>query len=383
MSGMKKINLFVGSDIVAHREMNPVVDHMISRGIEPVLYYPVHKPSSNPNASQQMFKDYAFFERVILQEAVYPFLEEHPAPHAPFVTPNQVAGLNNLQAPVAVENVNDPAFFEKIAADPSVVGSISLRCTQMFGLAATNALKNGHRFLLNVHSGLLPEFRGLYSTPRAIAEDLRSPNTDERGEFGCTLHHIDPYIPANANNPYQGIDTGNIVDLRSRPIEPGRTVYATNIDLSAMGASAVTKVIDRYMSGESLRGYPQENSKGRYFSYASASELQEWDRLGLKMYDASEVVRTLISTFSVPGTDHAEELDRVIRKAITDYQSTQHKVATPAVYNGGSNSNTDPVISQSAFGKAANGSTAPQRQTARRRDASSLGAGFTARPGVA
>jgi hypothetical protein len=296
--------------------MCPIAEHLVENGFEPVLFYPKNVPSKAKNAQQPFFQNYAYAERLILNNVIYPFLEANPCANTLFVTPHQLCKKLKIQPPREIDNINNPAFFQSIDGWEDVRGSFSLRCTQMFKEPITRFLKSEGRFLLNLHSGILPEFRGLYSTPREMAESLKDPMAN--GEFGCTLHHIDAFKPVT-DNKYGGIDTGNIVTLKSQKINPSFTVYHNNILLASMGAGAVIEAVNSLVRGESLRGYPQDNRVGRYYSYADADTLKEWENLGIKPFTLEEVIHTLVQTFSHAGTAHAQKLTATITKGLATH----------------------------------------------------------------
>lgn len=307
-SGKPKIALFLGSDIVAHRIACYVVPEMLAMGYEPVLYYPKHKPSNDINARQAALQSYAYIERQILADVVYPFLEANPScNNATCVTPRQLAHKYGLHIE-AVENVNAPEFIDKLVATDNLAGGFSIRCFQMFGPTITRLLKSDGRFFLNLHPGLLPQFRGLYSTAQELADARRNPA--EISEFGCTLHHIDPFVlnKTDASKRYDGIDTGNIVNMKARRIANDRTVYATNIELSAMASDSIKEALRDIFRGNSLRGYPQNNANGEYYSHPSPAQLDEWSKLGITMFKRAEVVDTLVDSFTQPGSSLSAEL---------------------------------------------------------------------------
>jgi|GEM_PF-1782325 len=307
-SGKPKIALFLGSDIVAHRIACDVVPEMLAQGYEPVLYYPKHKPSNDINARQTALQSYAYIERQILTDVVYPFLDTHPANHDAFcVTPQQLARKHGLHIE-AVENVNAPEFIDKLVATDNLAGGFSIRCFQMFGPTITRLMKSDGRFFLNLHPGLLPQFRGLYSTAQELADARRNPL--QISEFGCTLHHIDPFVlnRTDAAKRFDGIDTGNIVNMKARRITNDRTVYATNIELSAMASDSIKEALRDIFRGNSLRGYPQNNADGGYFSHPSPAQLEEWSKLGITMFKRAEVTDTLVDSFTQPGSWLSGEL---------------------------------------------------------------------------
>lgn len=70
--------------------------------------------------------------------------------------------------------------------------------------------------VVNVHGGLLPEYRGSYCNVHAIINDER--------EYGITLHYLDP-----------GVDTGDVVDTSSVMVGPddtGMTLYLAGESLT-------------------------------------------------------------------------------------------------------------------------------------------------------
>ncbi len=316
ISGKPRIALFLGSDIVAHRIACDVVPEMLAQGYEPVLYYPKHKPSNDINARQTALQSYAYVERQILAEVIYPFLDAHPVNHGtPCVTPQQLARQYDLHME-AVENVNAPAFIDKLVATDNLAGGFSIRCFQMFGPTITRLMKSDGRFFLNLHPGLLPQFRGIYSTAQELADARRHPL--QVSEFGCTLHHIDPFVlnKTDAAKRYDGIDTGNIVNMKARRIANDKTVYDTNIELSTMASDSIKEALRDIFRGNSLRGYPQNNAEGGYFSHPSPAQLEEWSKLGVTMFKRTEVTDTLVNSFTQSGSWISGELRKRIDNAL-------------------------------------------------------------------
>lgn len=308
MQGKQKIALFLGGDIVAHLIMSKVVPIMVANGFEPILFYPKHKPSNNPNAQHKDIQDYAFMERHLLRNTVFKFLRDEPENHAPFTTPNAIAAQHNLHME-EVENVNDPAFVKRLASIPNLAGGLSIRCFQMFRQDITSLLKE-RGFFLNLHPGLLPEFRGVYSTLREMATGS--------DEIGVTLHHIDPFVQGSKDR-YAGIDTGNILSVKSRHLPDDRSLYTNNLTLVELAEAAIEEMIRDLRQGRTLRGHPQTLSEEQYFSYPTAGELADWKNRGIVMYDREEVITHLVDLFTRPGTRHSNTFEDVVRDSVRSY----------------------------------------------------------------
>ncbi|HEY8964031.1 MAG TPA: formyltransferase family protein [Alphaproteobacteria bacterium] len=293
MSTWPKIALFLGSDIVAHMIMNKIVPYFINAGFEPILYFPKHLSSDRANLPE--LKDMAYLERHILNETVYPFLEAHPSKNQPNLTPIQLAQKHGLQI-IPVANVNDPAFVQNVGDIKGLAGALSIRCFQIFKKPIIDTIKS-EGFFLNMHPGLLPEFRGVYSTARTMASNI--------SEFGCTLHEVD-----------EGIDTGAIWYSKEKDIDRNKTVFRTNFELAALGAQMIKHVIEDLEADTRPHIRPQSNS-GTYFTYPTQDVLDQWRRDGLRLNNPCEVTEMLSNVFTMQGTDHSRAFEREVQNALT------------------------------------------------------------------
>jgi len=88
---------------------------------------------------------------------------------------------------------------------------------------------------LNVHTSLLPKYRGAAPIQRAIA------NGDT--ETGVTIMKMDT-----------GLDTGDIVAQRSAPIQPEDDSATLHDRLAQLGATLLAQTIPDYVAGKFRRG---------------------------------------------------------------------------------------------------------------------------------
>ena len=126
-----KIALFVGSDISSHLLINWLIPQFQSLEIDPVVYFPTTKKRKNnlPTEVQKL----AFYERLLLKETIYQFLDNAAAGDNKVLSPNQLKTVYGIECE-PVQNINDAAFIQKLL-DIGVMGGISLRCYQKFGAA--------------------------------------------------------------------------------------------------------------------------------------------------------------------------------------------------------------------------------------------------------
>ncbi|MBE6973063.1 MAG: methionyl-tRNA formyltransferase [Ruminococcaceae bacterium] len=158
---------------------------------------------------------------------------------------------------------------------------------------------------INVHSSLLPKYRGSAPIHWAILNGEK--------ESGVTIMHM-----------AKEMDAGDIIDQAVTPIDPNETVEMLHDRLAQMGAQLLVDVVDRIKAGTATRT-PQDTSKVTFAPMLSR-ELSplDWNRTARQLHDQVrglipwpatttdiiggqpvkifEVEETDVSTDAVPGT---------------------------------------------------------------------------------
>lgn len=311
----KQVLFFVGEDITAHLIVNRVMEDMVAKGdYEPVFYFAKNAPSKAAAAIPEL-REFAFFEKKLLNKTVYSFLADHPSLCQPNKTPDQISEQEGFHVEY-VDNINDPEFVAKIAANENIACAISIRCTQIFKKDLVEAVKKTAP-LLNVHSGLLPDYRGVMTTARR-AFDIASGKSGDDKDYGCTIHKIDPFDP-NAKD--KGIDTGKILALPTIVLNPDHSIYQAHVGLVDIASHALISVLDEIRQQHTLRGYPQNNADSRYYTFPTAKEVADWKDAGIVLVRPQDAVNTLVNAFSKAGTSHGNKLQTVLRQAILEEYS--------------------------------------------------------------
>ena len=163
------------------------------------------------------------------------------------LNPNAGAGLAFLQA------------FE-----PDVI--VSIRYGAIFKAPAIAVPPLG---VINLHAGLLPAYRGVIATFRALMARER--------EIGCTLHYI---VDGT-------IDTGPVVAQSRTPVDETRSLLWHVLALYPAGVKLIEDALERLARHEPLGG--QVQSGGSYYSYPSPDEWDEFRARGWRVADASDL----------------------------------------------------------------------------------------------
>ena len=124
--------------------------------------------------------------------------------------------------------------------------------------------------VLNLHSGVLPDYKGVMATFWAM---LHGADT-----IGATLHRIVD----------GGIDTGPVIGIRRIPADYGSSYLANVLRLYGPGCELVTAAIQAIAAGREVAATPQEPG-GRYFSTPGNADLEAFRGRGLRLADGLEL----------------------------------------------------------------------------------------------
>jgi len=239
-------------------------------------------------------QELAFFERTLLQEHIIPFLGSVPREGAPVMTIEQMRTHHGIMVE-RVPDINTDAFINMLK-DQYIDMGISLRCYQRF---KTNIIQyfSKPQVLLNLHPGVLPQYRGVITAIRAMM------NNDK--EFGYSLHHID-----------EKFDAGNLIDVRTRPLDYAKSILGNMEGIYKLGVEMVLDAVENFARGGNMHesATPQDETKSRYYSFLTTEEMNICKTKGIKLVDNEVLEKFLVACFA--GKGHESELRDVINKAV-------------------------------------------------------------------
>ena len=157
------------------------------------------------------------------------------------------------------ENVNAPASVEAIRAmKPDLL--VSVAGNQIFRPALLKVAPKG---CLNVHSALLPKYRGLMPTFWTLKNGEK--------ETGVSVFLVD-----------EGIDSGPIVVQKRVPIRTNRLEELIR-QTKVVGMDAVWEAVEKVRRGR-LKLIPNPDAEKSYFSFPTKEDIRAFRAAGKRLY---------------------------------------------------------------------------------------------------
>ncbi|CCQ09858.1 Methionyl-tRNA formyltransferase [Pseudoalteromonas luteoviolacea B = ATCC 29581] len=212
----------------------------------------------NPNTFTKPITDLGQFERSVLESGM---IDNHALPLKRFDEFTRLASK-----PKIVNSINcDESLAQLSALDLDVIVSIRYGC-----ILKDMAIAQAKLGVINLHSGILPSYRGVMATFWAML------NNDN--EIGTTLHAIDSAT----------IDTGKIFKISKRPLDKSKSYLHQVLSLYPQGINDMLEAIDSLSQGHSLTSFPQENT-GCYFTFPTEQNLTHFEQRGMTFVNEREI----------------------------------------------------------------------------------------------
>ena len=245
-----KITLLSNRDLASHMALSLLIKGLTEHRLSIFLSEKVGADKRLP----QPLIDLAGFERQLLNDG-------RPSFDALAASADcRVQGFGDLD-----NKVNGPEGIARIeATEPDLI--ISLR----FGLIIRDAVIAIPKYgVINLHSGLLPDYRGVMATFRAML--------DGESEIGSTLHFIQD----------AGVDTGDIISLLPIPVVTDKSYLFNVLSLYAGGCDQILEAVETIAAGQPLDARPQQGRAG-YYSFPSEEQLAEFFALGYSLFEEDD-----------------------------------------------------------------------------------------------
>lgn len=161
--------------------------------------------------------------------------------------------------PVSVKDGTALEIIEQLAPELIVVAA--------YGRILPNSiLEYPEKGCINVHSSLLPKFRGAAPIHWAVISG--------ETETGVTIMHM-----------AQELDAGDIIDQVTTPIDPDESVEAVHDRLAELGGKLLVDVVAKIADGTATRT-PQDSSQATYASMLSREMSKvDWDMPAKAIHD--------------------------------------------------------------------------------------------------
>ncbi|MEP5763506.1 MAG: formyl transferase [Halieaceae bacterium] len=254
------ITVLANRDLASNYALNLLLPTLAAdHSVQVYLSSAVGGTGQRPQELQQL----KFFEQTLFNELLFPLL---PATRGGALCSFEQLGQYTRTPIAELNRINSPQGLAQLRQSQADL-ILSIRYG---GILKEEAIASAALGVINLHSGLLPDYRGVMATFRALLAGER--------EIGMTLHYIsDP-----------GIDTGAIIATTALPVEAGRSYLWHVLALYPEGCKKLLGCVASLAAGETLDTSPQAG-EGQYFSFPEQPELDAFRARGLKLFDAEEI----------------------------------------------------------------------------------------------
>lgn len=226
-----KIILFLNNDIHAATALGHLMSILKQHDFKIVLSQKVGNVSGLPQELLAM--------REVEKNGVVRFLEEAH-------TVENFSSYTNVNSDEAI------ADFKKFAPDLF----ISIRFGQIFKQPLITIPRHG---VLNLHSGILPDYRGVIASFWAILNGAK--------KLGTTLHYISD----------SSIDTGEIIGFSEKEIDRKSSLLLNINNLYRDGCAIISQTVENISAGKEIATIDQKTlGAGGYFTYPKEEDVKRF-----------------------------------------------------------------------------------------------------------
>lgn len=244
------ITILTNRDLASHIALSRLVKELVGHQLAIFLSEKVGGDQQLPQALVEL----ASFEKILLEDGRPSFDQLAAAAGC------RIQGFSDIG-----NQVNSPAGVARIqASEPELI--ISLR----FGLIIRDAVIAIPRHgVINLHSGLLPDYRGVMATFRAMLNG--------ESEIASTLHFIQD----------SGVDTGDIISILPIPVAAEKSYLFNVLNLYAGGCEQILRAVAAIDAGQSLATQSQKGPAG-YFSFPTEADLAAFFTSGQRLFESTD-----------------------------------------------------------------------------------------------
>ncbi|MGS2719173.1 formyl transferase [Paraglaciecola aestuariivivens] len=214
-----------------------------------------------------------FFEQNMFNQLLSPLLSN--TPQAKFTGFEGLQGY--LSSTLLEENaINSPeamARLENIAPDLII-------CIRFGGILKQPCIDIPPLGVLNLHSGILPDYRGVMATFWALLNGEK--------QIGTTLHTIDD----------ASIDTGKVVKISRMKVSPNQSYLCHVLALYNQGVQDLIDAVCTLNANQALPLNTQPKTD-KYYSFPNEQDLAKFAQNGLSLVDESAYLAFLVQHYGL------------------------------------------------------------------------------------
>lgn len=269
-----RIILFMSRDLAGCLAFNELY-----RQIGPLIkavYYSTGVGKKDRKVSALQLLEY--YEAVHPFEAIFPRLQ-----HSDFIDVDHIEARTGI--PCREAPVMDDVFARELREREGDL-FLSLRFGKLFKGPFLTIAPLG---ILNLHSAILPAYRGILGTLHSLIAGL--------DQIGCTLHYI----------PDEGIDNGDILDIAYLPVNREKSLFWHVWNLYPGGVAAIVKAIRQLENGFAPSALRQDVAQSNYYTLPTMEHFDQLQEKGFDVINRADYL-DYFTTWVDPGAaDMVEE----------------------------------------------------------------------------
>ena len=269
-----RLLIFTNRDLASNINLNlilPHINHLVTH-----IFVSDKVGGKNTNPPKEL-KELKFFEQTLINDILFPQLENQ---NRNFGT--QYLTFNELSKKytIPIQSLNEVKSNETLdfirSLKPDLI--LSVRYGKIFG---NDFLKIPTHGVINLHSGKLPNYRGVLAVFRALMKG--------DSEINATLHYIDD----------KTIDTGGIIGFSTLKVDKTKSLFWHIMNLYPASTALIVENIDKILSdseiptqsglrGGKLNTQVQNPQDAEYFTFPTQEEVAEFKAKGWSFMEVGE-----------------------------------------------------------------------------------------------
>lgn len=237
-----KVLVCLNNDIFSNMAFNMLYGSLARHDIEIIMSESVgKKPSEIPEIK--------LFENTIAFDILFPLIEKSQRENK-YLTFNEFELLEGIKITrkFSLKNPDMVKYIKDYKADLM----ISIR----FGCIFTQDIIDTPRYgILNLHSGILPDYKGILCTLQAIINDEK--------QVGTTLHYIED----------KTIDTGSIVEISKIDVQLDKSLFWHIMNIYSGGVKSLINAVVKIENNCKISKIKQNSREGKYFGSPTRNDL--------------------------------------------------------------------------------------------------------------
>lgn len=262
-----RITVLSNQDLASNMALNLLIKQAPQHTYKVLLSESVGGKIWGPEALQKL----RFIEQTLFNTIVFPLLDNNPDNDGQTKSFKQLANNDYSSSPPidikTISDINSVEGIQQLASHkPNLI--VSIRFGQILQQAAIDIPEFG---VINLHSGILPQYRGVMATFWAMLA--------RQEQIGTSLHFIDS----------SRIDAGELISVNTRPVDYNQSYLNNVLALYPEGVDQLVAAINNIETGKALTSEPLNLADGAYYGFPSKADLANFNQQGLTLVNYEEV----------------------------------------------------------------------------------------------